>query len=407
MKVIIIGAGPAGLTGAISAAEAGCEVIVFEQLARPGMKLLASGGAKCNLTNVLEPEQLAERFGRQGRFTLPALNCLPPPALREFFDRRGVPTVVTDGFHVFPESQRSQDVLDALLLNCERLNVKLMTSRTIRSLVIDGGHVCGVSDAAQDYVADRILIATGGRGYPRLGGRGVGYTLAEQAGHSIVEPLPGMTGLKTAENWPHSCTGISFERCNAAIDLPRHRKTVCSGELLFTHNGVSGPAIIDLAGEVSALLKKHASIPLVINMFPELERNDWMKLFSQWQRDHGKRSIRRLLTGHMPQKLADIFCATAEIDSEQKAAEFNAAARENLAALLSATPLTICGTDGWDKAMVTRGGVSLKNVNPHTLESRLVKGLFFAGEVLDLDGPCGGYNLQWAFASGRLAGMSL
>ncbi|MBN2641297.1 MAG: aminoacetone oxidase family FAD-binding enzyme, partial [Victivallales bacterium] len=352
-------------------------------------------------------EQLAERFGRQGRFTLPALNCLPPPALREFFERRGVPTVVTDGFHVFPESQRSQDVLDALLRNCERLNVKIISSRTISLLIINNGSVCGVSDADQDYLSDRILIATGGRGYPRLGGRGIGYNLAEQAGHSIVEPLPGMTGLKTVESWPHSCTGISFERCNATIDLPRYRKSICSGELLFTHNGVSGPAIIDLAGEVSALLKKHTNIPLVISMFPELERNDWIKLFSQWQRDHGKRSIRRLLTNHMPQKLTEIFCELAEIDSEQKAAEFNAAGREKLATLLSATPLRICGTDGWNKAMVTRGGVSLKNVDPHTLESRLVKGLFFAGEVLDLDGPCGGYNLQWAFASGCLAGISL
>jgi predicted Rossmann fold flavoprotein len=405
-KILVIGAGPSGLMAAAVAAAKGLQVTVFEQLSRPGLKLLATGGGKCNLTNVLPVEYLCENFGRQWRFTLPAVYLMPPEELREFFELRGVPTTTEDGFHVFPKSQKASDVLNALLKECERLGVEFKTSCKITSLTIENGVLKGVIADSQLIPADRIILATGGKGYPKLGGKGIGYILAEQAGHKIIAPLPAMTGLKTVENWPGECTGISFKSATVTIDLPKYRNRSTNGELLFTHNGISGPAAIDWAGDISQLLQKHSSIPIKINLFSELTADDWKQKFNQWQEQHGKKHLLKLLSQVMPRAIAENLCLIAGNIGNTKAAEFTAASREKLATLLTSLPLAVKTTEGWDKAMVTRGGVSLKKVNPENLESRLVKGLFFAGEVLDIDGPCGGYNLQWAFSSGALAGQS-
>jgi predicted Rossmann fold flavoprotein len=391
---------------AIAAASAGCRVDVFEQLALAGAKLLASGGGKCNLTNVLPSAGFIEKFGRQGRFMLPALNELSPESLRHFFTQNNVPLIAEDGFHYFPESNRAADVLNALLRQCELLKVNINVSSKITSLKITDGCVTGVITSDGIVASDRVIIACGGRGYPKLGGGTLGYTLAEQAGHEIVEPQPGLAGLRTVETWPVQCAGISFSNVNVFIDLPKHRNRIADGELLFTHHGISGPSVIDFAGEISQLLKKSQEVPLSVNLFAGRTPQYWMEQFDEWQRNSGKKHIRNLLSMHVPAALADIICGMAGSIGDIKAAEFNASGRENICRLLTSMPFRINGTESWDKAMVTRGGVSLKKVNPDTLESRLVRGLFFAGEVLDLDGPCGGYNLQWAFSSGFLAGKS-
>ena len=406
IKSVVIGAGPAGLMAAVAAAEAGSRVEVFEQLPLAGAKLLASGGGKCNITNVLPPSGFAERFGRQGRFMLPSLSVMTPDGLRSFFAGHGVAMVAEDGFHYFPESGRAADILNVLLQQCDLLKVNIRMSSRITGLVITDGRIAGVVTPDGTIAADRVIIACGGRGYPKLGGGTSGYALAEQAGHEIVEALPGLAGLRTVETWPAQCSGISFSSVNAFIDLPKYRKKLSGGDLLFTHHGISGPAVIDFAGEISQLLKTTHAVPLAVNLFAGRTPQYWMELFGEWQRSHGKKHIRNLLSMHVPAALADIICGLSGNIGDVKAAEFNAAGRENLCRLLTAMPFTIKATEGWDKAMVTRGGVSLKKVNPDTLESRLVDGVFFAGEALDLDGPCGGYNLQWAFSSGFLAGKS-
>lgn len=405
--VLIIGAGPAGLTAAVNAAKNGCQVIVFEQQNQAGLKLLASGGGRCNLTNTLDLPRLAAAFGRQGRFTMKALKLLPPEKLREFFAANGVETEITDGFHVFPKSGSAKDILKVLLHLCASLNVEVKTSCKVEKLIIENNQLKGIQSAGVKVPGDCVIIAGGGKGYPKLGGDGGAYLLAEQAGHKINTPLPALTGLRSIEQWPGRCTGISFEEVSATIDLPKYRKNICFGELLFTHHGVSGPAIIDLAGDVSRLLTKTHKVPLKINIFPEISFEEWQILFKERQINFGKKQISRVLSQDIPKALANEFCELANIQPDMKMAELKTEARNKLCSLLNALPLTIKGTDGWDKAMLTHGGVALKKVNPDTLESRLLKGLFFAGEVLDLQGPCGGYNLQWAFASGALAGSSI
>jgi predicted Rossmann fold flavoprotein len=398
---LIIGAGPAGLMAAIKAAENNNRVIVFEQQSQVGLKLLASGGGRCNLTNVLDAEQISVAFGRQGRFTLKALELLSPEKLRSFFAFNGVETEITDSFHIFPKSGKAQDILNVLLTLCKKLQVEIKTSCRVEKLIIENAQIKGIQTKDSKIAGDYVIIAGGGKGYPKLGGSNNAYLLAEQAGHKINTPLPALVGLRSVEQWPGHCSGISFKSVETSIDSPKYRKKIYSGELLFTHHGVSGPAIIDLAGEVSFLLTKSHKVPLKINLFPDISKEEWQKFFKEQQKNYGKRQISKILSQYLVKKLANEFCKLANIERDMKIAELTVEARNKLCSLLNALTLKIKGTDGWDKAMLTRGGVELKKVNPDNLESRLVKGLFFAGEVLDLQGPCGGYNLQWAFASGR------
>ncbi len=398
--VLVVGAGPAGLLAAAAAASRGAPVTVLERLARPGAKLLATGGGRCNLTNALESEPLARKFGRQWRFMLPALTLLPPEALRRWFEDRGVPLGFPDGFHCFPRSGRAADVLEALLKEGRRRHVVVRTGCTVRALRFGPEGVTGVETDSGLVAADAVTVATGGMGYPRLGGGDLGYVLARQAGHEITTPVPGMVGLCTREEWPGTCTGIALPDVVARIALSGEKKQSGRGELLFTHHGISAPAVLDLSGRIGELLTKMAEVPLELNLYPERTAADWLEEFRLWQRRDGRKTIRRLLSGYFPARLAAVLWE----DGTTTAAEFPASGREWLSVRISRLRLHVTGTEGWRKAMVTRGGVALAQVNPRTLESRLVPGLFFAGEVLDLDGPCGGYNLQWAFSSGMLAG---
>ncbi len=403
-RIIIIGAGPAGLMAAVAASRSDAEVMVLEQMPRPGMKLLASGGGRCNLTNVLPENDFISHFGRQGRFMLPALNDFSRDELLNFMHEHGVETEITDGFHIFPKSGRANDVLRALLDECEKNGARVNCNVQVAGLSFADGRIDGVKFDGKVIAAERVIIASGGKGYPALGGLGRGYELARQAGHDIVPPIPAMVGLRTRENWPGECPGISLKNCELFIDLPKYRGRRERGELLFTHRGISGPPVIDISGDVSSLLEKHEAVPLNINLFAGRDREYWLKEFNTWQQAQGRKQIHNLLAAHMPQSLAVILCREAQIVPETRAAAFPARSRDNLAALLSSAQLHVGATEDWEKAMVTRGGVALKQVSPDSLESRIVTGLFFAGEVLDIDGPCGGFNLQWAFSSGHLAG---
>lgn len=405
--VLIAGAGPAGLMAAISAARNGASVRVCEQLESPGLKLLASGGGKCNITNILPAMEFISRFGRQGRFMLPALELMSSEKLRDFFASAGVPTVVDDGFHVFPKSHRASDVLKALMNEANKYGVIFSYGFEISELLIENSILKGVRTVNGDIIkASSLILASGGKGYPRLGGTGGGYKIASQAGHEIVETLPALVGLRTIESWPADVTGISFKDSTVSIDLPKYRGVSYRGELLFTHTGISGPSVINIAGEVASLLKKHNQVPLKINLFTDFDAAGWLGIFDAWQASAGRKNINNLIALHMPHSIADIICSLSSVNLSTKAAEFSAAGRDKLVRNLISLPLTVKATDGWDKAMVTKGGVSLKKIAPDSLESRLLPGLFFAGEVLDLEGPCGGFNLQWAFSSGHLAGLS-
>lgn len=423
VTVAVVGAGPAGMMAAIAAAECGAKVLLLEQLRRPGVKLLATGGGRCNITNLTPQAEFVASFGRQGRFITSALDLLGPGALREFFARVGVPTVVEDDVYVFPASGRAADVQAALTLRCSQLGVHLLPNHSVLRLCLenrDSHHfpgdekmvtvpiLRGVEAGGGERVeAGRVVLACGGKSWPELGGTGGGYGLARQAGHTIVEPTPALVPLITREKWPEKLAGVSVSDARVWIDLPRQSKAGLGGGLLLTHHGLSGPAILNISGTVARLMwETIAPVPIRVEWSAGADVRAWRGRFDQWRTEAGGRAIVSLLREHLPESLCVALCELACVAPATTPAQLPAQGRDALVSTLGATRFTVCQSKGFDVAFVTRGGVKLSEVASATLASRALPGLFLAGELLDLDGPCGGFNLQWAFASGYLAGRS-
>lgn len=406
--VVIVGAGPAGLVAAIAAAEAGRRVVLCEQLDRPGVKLLATGGGRCNLSNTLGRDAFLAALGRQGRFAGPALEAMDSAGLRDFLARLGVATMVDPGgLRLYPATQQAVTVQSALWRRCRELGVELRTGVRVSRLLLDDKTVVGVAGDFAEIAASRVILASGGRGYPELGGGGIGYDLAGQAGHAIVPPTPALVPLVSAERWPGRLAGVALPTARVRIDRPRQRASGWTGEVLFTHRGLSGPAVLDVSGDVALLLAKNPAVPLRIDVSTDVPAAQWRGRLDQWSRDEGAKLLRTMLGRAVPARLAEVLIELAGLDAELRCSQVPRAGRDALVGLLTDLPVTITATEGFRRAMVTCGGVSLKQVDPNTLASRLVRGLYFAGELLDLHGPSGGFNLQWAFSSGRLAGASV
>ena len=403
--VLVIGAGPAGLLAAMTAAAVGRRVRVCERMESAGRKLLTTGGGRCNLTTTSGIDAIMAAFGRQGRFLHTALCDFAPPDIRAFFAAAGVPSVAQADGCVFPTSQRARDVLDALVREASKSGAEIDCRAMVQKIVVRDGVVAGVETSDGFRPAPRVILAAGGRSYPALGADGSGFQLAADVGHTVVAPVPALAPLITAEAWPKQLAGIVLEQARVRIDRKGQPREGRVGPVLFTHRGVSGPPVLDLSGAVAALLAANAPVPLLVA--PRIDRGAaaWRTLFEGWRTAFGKRAIHNLLAGELPRGLAQILCEQAGL-TETTPAQARREQLEALARLCAEMPLTVTQTEGWEHAMITRGGVALGEVDPRTMQSRRVAGLFFAGEILDLDGPCGGYNLTWAFASGRLAGLS-
>ncbi len=406
MSLIIIGGGPAGLMSAISAAESGeKDITIFEQLPKLGRRLLSSGGGRCNLTNLLPINKFLPKFGKEYRFMHPAFRTFSPDDLTYFFTEKKIEFSSEDNFHIFPKSGSASDILDALICECRKNEVTFFTGHKVESLIIDK-QVIGISTSSEKFFADKVIIATGGKSYPDLGGGISGYALAESAGHTIKECFPGLAGLITSDNWPKRCTGIALRDIEISIDLPKYKKRIEQGDLLFTHNGISGIPTINLSADVAELLSKNEKVTVKINITPDMNYSDWKKQIQKWRNESGKKQIKNILTNFVTKKMSSILLDLIGVPEDKEVSQLSKKNEEVLINIFTNMHLSISGTEDFDKAMVTRGGVNLKEVDSKTLESKLVKGLFFAGETLDLDGPCGGFNLQWAFSSGYLAGLS-
>ena len=399
--LIVIGSGPAGLAGAVFASMRGKSVLLLEKEKRFGGKLPISGSARCNVTNVFSADEQSDMFGKKKRFVLSALKNFPPEMTRDFFKSCGVPIEVTDGFHCFPRSGKASDLVDALLNKCKENFVECVSGICVDELLIENGRICGVRCKDGDFFADNVLIACGGKSYPKWCGSEKGYTLAKGAGHTITPLYPAMTGLQCQEEWTGECAGISFEDAECAIDL-KGEKLHCRGELLFTHHGISAFAVLDLAGRTAELLAERETVPLKISLFASISKGEWQARFESWRRNSGRITVGKLMAEYLPKRMITLLVPEAETPF----ARYPKAASERLLQNLTELKLHAIDTENYHKAMVTHGGIALDEVNPKTLESKLVQGLYFAGEVLDIDGPCGGYNIQWALSSGVLCGQN-
>lgn len=391
-NVLVVGGGPAGLSAAIHAAQAGASVTLAERNGRTGAKLLATGGGHANISNVRPPEEWPALFGKHGRFIVPAMRHMPLSGLKHWLDDLGEPLECADGFHYFPKSNSARAVRDALLARAETLGVRILYNNRL-------------TDIPESH--DALVIATGGKSCPDTGSTGDGYALAEKLGHAVKPLHPGLVGLQT-KTVPPELAGLVLP--DAFVSFKRKGKKAVSdqGELLLTHTGVSGPAILDISGEAAEALGEGTAQPLRLGIrwAAELDGNFWLEQFKQWRKTHGNAPLSNRIREFIPLRLARCLCRMAGISEagNNTPATITAKQRDTLAGLLGNFQADISGTDGWNKAMITRGGVDTTQIHPASLESRLAGQVYFAGEVLDIDGPCGGYNLHWAFASGALAG---
>jgi predicted Rossmann fold flavoprotein len=403
--LIVIGAGAAGMLAAITAARRGCRVLLLEKQNRPGAKLRASGGGRCNIANTLSNEKFIARFGRSGKFMIPALREFDHQALIAFFAEIGVACHAPDGYRIFPVTHQADTVADALTAEMQKLSVELACNTKVQQIDCKDGAVTGVTTDKGSFSANSVILASGGPGYPSLGADASGYELAAALGHKIEELFPAMLPLTTRETWVARCRADTVGKVEMRINLPEAKKLQAIGDLIFTENGIRGPVVLDFAREITPLLKRYGEVPLLVNLCKGMNEEQIRNAINMAKQSQPAANVIDLLAAFINRPLAGELCRLVNIDPETAFGKLPGQQRDNLIKLLTATPLTVIGHAGFAAAMVTRGGVSLKQIKPETLESLLVKGLYFCGEIVDLDGPCGGYNLQWAFSSGHLAGQ--
>jgi len=405
--LIVIGTGAAGIIAAITAAREQKSVLILEKLSQIAAKLKATGGGRCNLTNTLPNDEFMAKFGRDGRFMQDALKAFDNKALVQFMDEIGVATHAPDGFRIFPTSHSSATIIKALEAELERLDVQVLKNQKVTRLLATGRHIDGVKTQSDIFYAPNVIVATGGLGYPTLGAEGDGYNLAQELGHKVTELSPAMMPLKTKEEWVAKCRADTIAKVELRVDMKKHKKLRAKGDLIFTKNGIRGPVVLDFAREVTPLLKKYGEVPLLLNLTKGMNEEDIRTHFKKLLKANKSSKIIDMLQSLLPEALSRELCTLAKVDPETKYKDLEGKKRDKLISLLAWTPLTVTGHDGFKMAMITRGGISLKEINPKTMQSKLIDGLYFCGEVMNLDGPCGGYNLQWSFASGYLAGKLL
>ena len=402
--VIIVGAGAAGLMAAASAASRGLKTLVLEKNRKIGVKILISGGTRCNITHDCSPREIAERFGHAERFLLSALGKLTPQMVVEIFETAGVLTKVESNGKVFPDSDRAIDVRDALLKRAVATGADFITDRPMLDLAqYDGGFRC--QTVAGPLLARTVILTCGGRSFPGCGTTGDGYQWAKDFGHQVVPTHAALTPLVSNEAWVRDLSGIAIEDTIVGI-VDSNDKLLGTSRTatLFTHLGLSGPAPMNVS-RFATKPNVDGKTSLRIDLVPTIHRNEIMETWRAHCLEHGKQNTGSLPTFGLPHRLVERLMNVARIGPQQKLAEVSRQQLELLIEAYKSCRVQVDGTRGYEKAEVTAGGVALNEVNSRTMESKIVPGLFFAGEILDVDGPIGGFNFQAAFSTGDLAGQ--
>ncbi|MCK5579703.1 MAG: NAD(P)/FAD-dependent oxidoreductase [Candidatus Omnitrophica bacterium] len=406
-KIIIVGGGPAGMMAAIRAGQLNQDVTLIEKNTSLGRKLLLTGKGRCNLTNDCDLDAFMSRFSKKsGQFLRDAFKVFFNKDLMRFFEKRGLFLKVERQERVFPVTDKAESVLDVLQKELEKTKARVMFKKQVKDIVVKGGRVQGVILSDGDEVlCDRLILATGGISYPHTGSTGEGITISEKCGHRIVSLRPGLVPFETKQKFPKQLSGVTLK--NIRIRFCSEKKQIVSdvGELLFTRFGVSGPLVISLSGQVVDWLEKGKKVGLEIDLKPGLSEGQLEKRILKEFKAAPKKNIKNLLKSFLPLRLVDIFLKLVKIDENKRGSQVTQQERRKLASLLKGLPLEITRPRGIEFAMVTRGGISLKDVDPKTMASRVVKNLFVVGEMVDVDGDTGGFNLQAAFSTGYLAGQ--
>lgn len=403
--VAVVGGGAAGLMAACQAARKGARVCLFERNPNLARKILISGKGRCNLTNIKDIEDIIENIPGNGKFLYKALTRFTNIDLIAFFENMGLKTKIERGGRVFPLSDKSLDVVKILEKAVLQSGVLIRYNARVKQLIIDNNCVKAIKLLNSDdvYCFDRVIVATGGLSYPSTGSTGDGYELARQAGHTITPLMPSLVPLIARESWVKQLQGLTLKNIKVTFYLNGKRMNSIFGEMLFTHFGVSGPAILTISRDVVEYLGEQ--IQLSINLKPAL---DDKKLNERLERDfkhHERKKFKNSLDDLLPKKMIPVFINLCGINPYKTVNQITREEKHKILKNISDLRISIIGCKQ-KNAIVTRGGVSVREIDPATMESKLIKGLFFAGEVIDVDGLTGGYNLQAAFSTGWLAGIS-
>lgn len=403
-EILVAGGGAAGMMAALFAARTGASVTLLERNEKLGKKIYITGKGRCNLTNDCSLEEFLRQVPRNPRFLYGALNRFGPQDMMALMEEAGCPVEVQRGQRVFPRSEKASDVIRALARLMEQAGVRVRLHSRIQSLIVQEGRAAGVVlENGERLEADAVILALGGQSYPMTGSTGDGYALAREAGHHVLPPEAVLSALETVENWPRALQGLALK--NVRLTLRSGRKTLYTelGEMLFTHFGISGPLVLEMSCHLPAeLAQAQVTLDLKPGLTPE-------QVDLRLQRDFAaqpRKQLQNVLPGLLPLRLSALFPDLAGVSGERICGQITRGEREQLGAALKALPITLRARRPLAEAIVTRGGVDVKEIQPATMESKLLPGLYFAGEMIDVDAHTGGFNLQIAFSTGALAGSS-
>ena len=404
-QIVVVGGGCAGMMSAIRAAECGANVILFEKMPKVGRKLGITGKGRCNLTNTADIAEIVKNLPGNGKFLYSALKKFSSADTVKFFNELGVVTKIERGGRIFPASDDASEVIDALTRKMAVLGVDVRINSPVTKILAENKKIRGVLVNGKVFECDAVILATGGMSYPATGSTGDGFKFARQLGHTITEILPALVPLETEEDFVRDLQGLSLK--NVRVKLLADGKSVDEqfGEMLFTHFGVSGPIILTLSRQAAKFLSQGRLVELEINLKPALTPE---QLDARILRDFDKfkrKTIKNSLIDLLPAKLIPIVLDLAYLAEDKRVDDVTQAERRRLAKILQNLPLTITKTRPIEEAIVTSGGIDVKEINPRTMQSKIVENLFIVGEVADIDGFTGGFNLQAAWAMGNAAGF--
>ena len=411
-KIAIIGCGAAGMMAALSAASSGSSVTIFEKNEKPGKKIYITGKGRCNVTNACDVADYFNFVRRNPRFLYSAIYDYDNRAVMDFFENNGCHLKIERGERVFPVSDHSSDIIRTLFDAVKKAGVKVLFDTTVLSVEAMGGHVSAITYSVDDEPItreefDSVIVCTGGMSYPSTGSTGDGYRFAKQLGHTVVTPEPSLVPFEIKEEWCKELQGLSLKNVGLKMFATgeksgKKKKPVYDGfgEMLFTHFGISGPLVLT----ASCYYNKEKNYELFLDLKPALTNEQLDKRILRDFEEGLNKSFKNILGGLFPSKLIPVMIKLSGIDPEKKVNEITKEERQEFVKLIKNLPMTILGTRSFNEAIITKGGVNVKEINPSTMESKIVQGLFFAGEVIDVDTETGGYNLQVAWSTGHHAG---
>lgn len=405
-KIIVVGGGAAGMMAAVTAARKGKNVLLLEKNEKLGKKLFITGKGRCNITNAADIEELFSAVVSNPKFLYSSFYSLTNDQVIEFFEELGVKTKVERGGRVFPESDHSSDVIRALEQELKRLGAEIRLRTEVKEILAEGGRAKGVRlSSGEKLNADAVIIATGGISYPSTGSTGDGYRFARECGHKVTELSPALVPMEVEEWYAKELMGLSLRNIEIKITDGKKKLYEEFGEMLFTHYGVTGPVILSASSIVGKKLKEHP-LTLHIDLKPALTEEQLDKrVLREFEANHN-RQFKNAVDSLFPAKLKPVIVELSGIPEEKKVNEVTKEERLRFVRMIKDFSMTLTAMRGYNEAIITKGGVSVKEIDPGTMESRLVNRLYFAGEVLDLDAVTGGYNLQIAWSTGYLAGMN-